>query len=61
MLAPGATAELGPGFNKNDFSMFTQTNDYSYNSSTSFTVTTKVTVYITTSSGTALVYGTEPM
>jgi hypothetical protein len=60
-LAPGATAELGPGFNKNDFSRFTQTNDYSYNSSTSFTVTTKVTVYITTSSGTALVYGTEPM
>jgi hypothetical protein len=59
-LAPGATAELGPGFNKNDFSPFTQTNDYSYNSSTSFTVTTKVTVYITTSAGTALVYGTEP-
>jgi hypothetical protein len=56
-LAPGATAEIGPGFNKNDFSAFTQTNDYSYNASTTFTTTTKVTVYL----GGALVYGVEPM
>jgi hypothetical protein len=56
-LAAGATAELGPGFNKNDFSNYTQTNDYSYNSSTTFATTTKVTVYL----GGALVYGVEPM
>jgi hypothetical protein len=56
-LAPGATAEIGPGINKSDFSTFTQTNDYSYNSSTSFTTTTKVAVYL----GGALVYGTEPV
>ena len=28
-LAAGATADVGPGFNKNDFSSFDQTNDYS--------------------------------
>jgi hypothetical protein len=55
-LAAGATAEIGPGFNKNDFSQFTQTNDYSYNSSTTFTTTTTVTVYLNG----ALVYGVEP-
>ena len=55
-LAAGATAEIGPGFNKNDFSAFTQTNDYSYNSATAFATTTKVTVYL----GGALVYGVEP-
>jgi len=55
-LAAGATAEIGPGINKSDFSTFTQTNDYSYNSSTTFTTNAKVTVYLNGS----LVYGTEP-
>jgi hypothetical protein len=56
-LAPGATAEIGPGINKSDFSTFTQTNDYSYNTSTSFVTFTKVTVYLNG----LLVYGTEPV
>jgi hypothetical protein len=56
-LNPGATAEFEVDFHKNDWTNFTQTNDYSYNGSTSFAVTTKVTVYRV---GT-LVYGTEPM
>jgi hypothetical protein len=56
-LAVGATAEIGAGFHKNDFSNYTQTNDYSYNSSASFTTVTTVTVY---QSG-VLVYGVEPM
>jgi hypothetical protein len=55
-LNAGATAEFGIGFHKNDFSTFTQTNDYSYNAATSFTATTKVTVYRVG----VLVYGTEP-
>jgi len=56
-LNPGVTAEMGLGFHKNDFSTFTQTNDYSYNAATAFTATTKVTVYRVG----VLVYGTEPM
>jgi Cellulose binding domain len=56
-LAAGATAEIGPGINKSNFSTFTQTNDYSYNSSTTFTTNAKVTVY---QNGT-IIYGTEPM
>ncbi len=56
-LAAGATADLGPGFHKSDFSNFTQTNDYSYNTSTTFATTTKVTVYYRG----GLLYGTEPM
>jgi len=56
-LAAGATAEIGPGINKSNFSAFTQTNDYSYNSSTTFTTNAKVTVY---QNGT-IIYGTEPM
>ena len=55
-LAPGATLDIGPGFHKDDFSVFVQTNDYSYSSATAFTATTKVTVYVKG----ALVYGTEP-
>ena len=55
-LAAGATVELGPGFHKNDFSNYIQTNDYSYNPATAFTADTKVTVYL---SG-VLIYGTEP-
>ena len=38
-----------------------ETDDYSYNASTTYSTATKVTVYITTANGTALVYGTEPM
>jgi hypothetical protein len=56
-LNPGATAEFGLGFHKNDFSNVTLTNDYSYNAATSFTTTTKITVYRLG----VLVYGTEPM
>lgn len=52
----GATADVGPGFNKNDFSSFDQTNDYSYNSSTAFSTVTTVTVYLKG----MLVYGTGP-
>jgi len=52
----GATVEFGLGWHKNDWTNFTQTNDYSYNAATAFTNTTKVTVYRVG----ALVYGTEP-
>ena len=55
-LAAGATVDLGPGFHKNDFSNYTQTNDYSYNAATAFSATTKVTLYL----GGVLIYGTEP-
>ena len=55
-LKPGATAEFQVGFHKNDWSNFTQANDYSFNAATAFTTTTKVTVYRVG----ALVYGTEP-
>jgi hypothetical protein len=60
-LAAGTYMEFGVGLKKNDGSNYTQTGDYSYNGSTTFVTTTKVTVYITTTNGTALVYGTEPM
>ncbi len=60
-LAAGTYMEFGVGMKKNDGSNYTQTGDYSYNASTTFMTTTKVTVYITTTNGTALVYGTEPM
>jgi hypothetical protein len=56
-LNSGATAEFQLQFHKNDWTNFTQANDYSYNGSmTSFVTTTKVTAYRV---GT-LVYGTEP-
>lgn len=55
-LNVGATAEFQLGFHKNDFSIYTQTNDYSFNGATAFTTTSKVTVY---RQG-VLVYGTEP-
>jgi len=55
-LNPGATAEFGLGWHKNDWSDFTQTNDYSYNAATAFATTTRVTVYRVG----VLVYGTEP-
>lgn len=53
----GSTSDIQFHWNKNDFSNFTQTNDYSYNASTSsWTTTTNVTVY----DNGALIYGTEP-
>jgi hypothetical protein len=55
-LNAGATAEFQLGWHKNDWSNFTQTNDYSYNAATAFTTTTKVTVYRVG----VLVYGMEP-
>ena len=56
-LNAGATVEFGLGWHKNDWTNFTQSNDYSYNAATAFTTTTKVTVYRVG----ALVYGTEPL
>jgi Cellulose binding domain len=56
-LNAGATVEFQLGWHKNDWSNFTQTNDYSYNGAAGFTTTTNVTVYRVGAS----VYGTEPM
>ena len=36
-LNAGATAEFGLGWHKNDWTNFTQSNDYSYNAATAFT------------------------
>jgi hypothetical protein len=56
-LAAGAnTNEIQPRFNKNDFSNYKETDDYSYTGSTSYMTTTKVTAYLNGS----LIYGTEP-
>jgi len=57
-LNAGATAEFQVQWHKNDWTAYTQANDYSYNGSmTSFATTTKVTVYRIG----VLVAGTEPM
>jgi hypothetical protein len=55
-LGVGATTEIGPGINKSDLSMFDQTNDWSYSSSTSFAPNLHVTAY----ENYQLVYGVEP-
>jgi mannan endo-1,4-beta-mannosidase len=55
-LNPGATTQVLVQFHKNDWCNFTQANDYSYNASTSWATTTRVTVY----RAGFLVYGTEP-
>jgi hypothetical protein len=60
-IPAGKYMEFGVGMRKNDNSNYTQTGDYSYNGSNTFVTTTKVTVYVTTTNGTALVYGTEPL
>lgn len=52
----GTTGDIGLRFSKNNFVVYTQAGDYSYNASASFAVTTKVTVYRAGN----LVYGTEP-
>ena len=53
---PGAPPRSRSQFHKNDWRNYTETNDYSYNAATAFTVTTRVTVYRLG----MLVYGTEP-
>ena len=57
-IAPGETKEVKFRINKADWSNYTQTNDYSFNSSSnnSYLVWNKITVY---NSGT-LVYGVQP-
>jgi endoglucanase len=56
-LSPGASVTIQGRFAKNDWSNYTQTNDYSFNSSaTSYVDWNKVTGYV---SGT-LIWGTEP-
>jgi regulation of enolase protein 1 (concanavalin A-like superfamily) len=55
-LAAGASSEAQFGFNKTDWSNFDETDDYSYGTDTSYTDSTKVTVY---QNGT-LIWGTEP-
>jgi hypothetical protein len=58
LAANGAsTGEIQLRWAKTDFSSYDQASDYSYNGSTSYAVTTNVTVY---RNGT-LIYGTEPM
>ncbi|RCX09098.1 cohesin domain-containing protein, partial [Anaerobacterium chartisolvens] len=57
-LAAGQSAEVQVRFSKDDWSNYTQTNDYSYNASATSPVDwTKVTAYING----ALVYGVEPI
>jgi hypothetical protein len=55
-LAAGATMTFELGFHKNDWSNYTQTGDYSFNGSTTYATTTKVTFYLSN----VLFYGTEP-
>jgi chitodextrinase len=56
-LAPGAnTGDIQNRFNKTDWSSFTESNDYSYGTGTSYADNAKMTVYV---NGT-LVWGTEP-
>lgn len=55
-LAASQTAEVRGAFAVPDYSPFTQTNDYSFNNSTSFVVSDHVTVY---RKG-VLIWGTEP-
>ncbi len=56
IVANGSTGEIQSRFNKTDWSNFTETNDYSYGTATSFVDWRKVTLY---QNGT-LVWGTEP-
>ncbi|MBM9502988.1 glycoside hydrolase family 6 protein [Actinacidiphila acididurans] len=56
-LAAGASSgDIQSRLNKTDWSNFTETNDYSYGTNTSYADASKITVYV---NGT-LVYGTEP-
>jgi hypothetical protein len=61
-LAAGASVgDIELRFSKNDFSAYTQANDYSYNGATAYTATTKVTAYINSTTTPVLVYGMEPL
>lgn len=55
-LAAGASSEVQLGLNKTDWSVFNEVDDYSYGTGTSYTDSTKVTVY----QGGTLIWGTEP-
>jgi endoglucanase len=58
-LAAGAnTSNIQTRFSKDDFSAYNEANDYSYNMSTTFMPTTRVTVYRL--NNVVPVYGTEP-
>ena len=56
LSAGASTGDIQLRFNKSDFTNYTETDDYSYLATTSYTTTTKVTAYL---NGT-LIYGTEP-
>jgi hypothetical protein len=56
-LQPGESAEVQFRFNKADWSMMLQTNDWSFAANTAFTVTGKVTGYVNG----GLVWGNEPV
>ncbi|ANY68208.1 hypothetical protein BBD42_18295 [Paenibacillus sp. BIHB 4019] len=56
-LTASQSLEILTAFNKNNWSSYTQTNDYSFNpTATAFTDSTHVTVYISGN----LVWGIEP-
>ncbi|MGC5325784.1 glycoside hydrolase family 44 protein [Brevibacillus sp. SYSU BS000544] len=55
-LQPGSTVGVYPWFNKNDWSSFDQSNDYSFNNSSSVEDSSKVPAYLAGS----LTWGTEP-
>ena len=55
-LAAGASSQVQLGINKTDWSIFNEVDDYSYGIGTSYTDSTKVTVY----QGGTLIWGTEP-
>ncbi|HXJ23079.1 MAG TPA: cellulose binding domain-containing protein [Polyangia bacterium] len=57
LAANGSTGEIQARIYKIDNKAYNETDDYSYNGTTTYTTTTKVTVYL---NGT-LIYGTEPM
>jgi len=55
-LAPGNSIDVQTQFNKSNWTNYTQTNDYSFTSSTNYVVWNKVTAYINNT----LVWGIEP-
>jgi endoglucanase len=56
VAAGGNSGEVQARFNKNDWSVYNEVNDYSYGTNTAFADSTKVTLYRNGS----LVWGTEP-
>jgi hypothetical protein len=55
-LAAGDSSQVQLGLHKDDWSVFNEVDDYSYGTGTSYTDSTKVTVY----QGGTLIWGTEP-